>query len=352
MDNEEILLFIGSAEIQVIAAMRMIDANSHGILFITENNKLVGCVTDGDIRRWLIKTGDLNALVRNFMIKEPKYVYQVNVNDAIRICNEYEINIVPILNSQDEIVDIYIHKKHSIKKRNNELHNIPLVIMAGGKGTRLYPYTQILPKPLIPIGEKTITEWIIERFRNYGCDKVDMIVNYKKHFIESYFQDSEVPYNVGFIEEKEFMGTGGGLKLLEGRYVDTFFLSNCDILIDEDYSDIYRLHKEQNNIITMVCAIKNVTIPYGVVKMSKDGTPIGLVEKPEMSFMTNTGLYVIDSRFLDYIPRNTFIHITEIIQKCIESDENVGIYPISEENWMDMGQLEELDRMKRKLSID
>ena len=223
--------------------------------------------------------------------------------------------------------------------------------MAGGKGTRLYPYTQILPKPLIPIGEKTITEHIMSRFKEYGCSHFDMIVNYKKHFIKSYFLDNENTVDVDFIEETEFLGTGGGLRLLEGKYQSTIFMTNCDILIEEDYAKILEYHKKNNNIITMVCAEKNMLIPYGTVEISETGQALALKEKPRLSFITNTGFYVIEPEFLNMIPENTFIHITDIIQNCIDTGKKVGVYKILEEKWLDMGQMEEMERMRQKLNI-
>lgn len=352
MKKEHIQWHIGTKNTTIVEAMKIIDKNSQGLMFILDNTeKLIGCVTDGDIRRWLIKTGDLDATVDKLMIKNPKYVSSKNRNKAKKIMDENYIHVLPVVDDDYRIVDIIVDTHYEIIKNNN-LNNTPLVIMAGGKGTRLYPYTKVLPKPLIPIGEKTITELIIERFRDFGCCNVEMIVNYKKHFIESYFEDDDNPYNIHFIEEKDFCGTGGGLKLLEGRHKGAFFLSNCDVLIEEDYSDILEFHRENNNIVTMVCALKNVTIPYGTVELSDSGKPLNLTEKPEVNFMTNTGLYVLEPRFIDKIPKNTFIHITDVIQQCINDGENVGVYPISEESWMDMGQLEEMEKMKRKLSVD
>lgn len=221
--------------------------------------------------------------------------------------------------------------------------------MAGGKGTRLHPYTQILPKPLIPIGNQTITEHIMERFEQYQCSHFDMIINYKKNFIRSYFQDNEIKRNVDFIEEPEFWGTAGGLKLLEGKYKSTFFVSNCDVLIDADYKDIYNVHKQEKNIITLVCAKKKIVIPYGTVSVNEKNEILEFKEKPEYTFLTNTGLYLVEPEFLKMIPEQTFIHITDVIQKCMNAKKKVGTYIIDEENFMDMGQLRELEQMREKL---
>jgi len=192
----------------------------------------------------------------------------------------------------------------------------------------------------------------MDHFEAYGCRHFDMILNYKKNFIKSFFIDNEKKRDVSFIEEPDFMGTGGGLKLLEGRYQDTFFVTNCDILIEEDYSDIIKYHKEQQNIITIVSAMKKTIIPYGTIELSEEGQVTKLNEKPSFSFLTNTGLYVLEPKFIERIPKDTFIHITDVIQECIDKGEKVGVYPISEHAWMDMGQMDELEKMRERLSVD
>ena len=154
--------------------------------------------------------------------------------------------------------------------------------MAGGKGTRLAPFTNILPKPLIPIGDKTITEHIIDRFQRFGCHQFYVIVNYRKNFIKTYFTEQENSPDLFFIEELKFQGTGGGIKLLEGKIKETFFLTNCDILVDEDYSSILDYHKEKKNWITLVCATKNIEIPYGTVQVSHEGDRLS--RKAKLSF--------------------------------------------------------------------
>lgn len=330
-------------------AMQQIDKNTKGIVYVVKNEKLIGVITDGDVRRFLLNDGDLSERVSIIMNRFPIMLNLKHEKDAYFLMEQHKIRSLPILNEHNEIIKIYFsNDKVELKK---EVLNIPVVIMAGGKGTRLYPYTQILPKPLIPIGDKTITEHIMEHFIEYGCDKFTMIVNYKKHFIKSYFDDNEKNLNVTFEEEKEFLGTGGGLKLLYKKINSTFFMTNCDILIEEDYSKILKYHKENGNIVTMVCAVKKMVIPYGTVEMSEDSKVVGFKEKPEFSFITNTGFYVLEPEFVQMIPENTFIHITDIIQQCIVEGKNVGVYKITEEQWLDMGQLEELEKMKKTLNI-
>ena len=223
--------------------------------------------------------------------------------------------------------------------------------MAGGLGTRLYPYTKILPKPLIPIGEMPIVEHIIHRFADVGCSAFTMIVNYKKSMIKSYFNDLQKDYTVDSVDEDTPLGTGGGLSLLKGKVTQTFFLTNCDILIDADFGDIYQYHKEKGNVITMVCAVKHFTIPYGVVELGGDGDISGITEKPEMNFLTNTGVYVVEPSVIDGLAYNEPIPFTDIIADVRAAGGRVGVYPVSEHSWMDMGQLEELDNMRRRLEM-
>ena len=158
-----------------------------------------------------------------------------------------------------------------------------------------------------------------------------MIVNYQKNFIKSYFMDNENKHDITFVEEPEFWGTAGGLKLIESKYQETVFVTNCDILIDANYADILKFHKEQKNIITMVCAMKKMVVPYGTVELAEDGNVLSLREKPEFDFITNTGLYLIEPEFLARIPENTFVHITDVIQSCIDAGCRVGVFPIDED---------------------
>ncbi len=343
-------MYTVSEDTTVLETMEIIDKNSRGIAFVCDHEQVLrGVVTDGDIRRYILQNGDLKENVINIANKSPYVVSKFDDIDYCAFMQKHSITALPIINKKGEILSIEFLNKKKVYK-NNHLR-VPVVIMAGGKGTRLYPYTEILPKPLIPIGEKTIIEHIMDRFETFGCNCFNVIVNYKKNFIKSYFLDSEIKRNVEFTDENVFLGTGGGLKLLEGKCEETFFLSNCDILIEEDYSEILETHKREKNIITMVCAMKNVTIPYGTVEVSEKGQVTCLKEKPSYSFLTNTGLYVIEPEFLNKIPENTFIHITDIIQKCLDEGEKVGVYPISDHAWMDMGQIEEMEKMKKRLGV-
>jgi dTDP-glucose pyrophosphorylase len=344
----ELSNFIIQETSSILDAAAKIDNNSKQIVFVCNGMKLIAAFTDGDLRRCLLRTTDLTQPVGQFANKKPVFVKKDEQYRAKKILfsNPY-LRGVPIVDVFGDIVSIEFPDSAIRKKLRL---NIPVVIMAGGKGTRLAPYTDVLPKPLIPVGEMTITEHIMNRFIEYGCDNFTMIVNHKKGLIKAYFNETPCRGSLCFVDEENFQGTGGGLKLLEGKFDDTFFMTNCDILIEADYGSILKHHKRSNALITMVCALKKVSVPYGTIEMDENGVPIRLVEKPEYPLLTNTGLYVIEPSFLDIIPVDKFIHITDLIQQLMDEGKPVGIYPISETSWLDMGQFDELKKMTEMLS--
>ncbi len=332
----------------IMDTLKKIDKNAKGIVYVCdEDRQLKGAITDGDIRRFIIHSGKLDAKAVQIMKTDPISVAESDIDSAIRVMRTRQVKSVPILDEDHHVVDVRFQDERSIIVKNKI--NCPVVIMAGGMGTRLQPYTSILPKPLIPIGDKTITEHIIDRFQNAGCKHFDMIVNYKKHFIKSYFRDLDRKPDIDFLEENEFLGTAGGLRLLIGQYKESFFMTNCDILIDADYSEIMDYHRKNGNIATIVCAVKNMKLPYGVIKTRDNGQVDSIQEKPDITSVVNTGFYVLTPDFLDEIPEGKFVHITEVLQTCIDKGHKVGMYPVSEDNWMDMGQMDELQKMTEKL---
>jgi NDP-sugar pyrophosphorylase family protein len=206
-----------------------------------------------------------------------------------------------------------------------------------------------LPKPLIPIGEIPIAELIMNEFHQYGAEHFYLIVNYKKNMIKAYFHETELPYTVEFIDEEKPLGTGGGLSLLKGKIQGTFLLSNCDILIKDDFSKALRVHREQKNLITMIASAKNFKLPYGVVELDDEGKICEMKEKPSLSFLTNTGCYFAESRIIEEMEEDKVIGFPDIIERYRAQQERTGIFPVSENAWYDMGQMEEMKRMEMEL---
>lgn len=337
-------------DISVLQAMRQLDITAKRILFvISDNRKLCGSLTDGDIRRWILSNGNLDAPVENIANREPKYVtYQLREN-AVEMMKRYHISAVPVVNESNEVIDIVLEKNEERGNKSNELEDIPVVIMAGGKGVRLYPYTKILPKPLIPVKDVPIIERIMNEFNSYGCKDFNLIVNHKKNMIKAYFAEVEYDYNVDFFDEDVPLGTGGGLYLLKDKIHSTFILSNCDILIKDDLIGAYNHHKKEKNIVTMICATQHFSIPYGVVEISNEGRIESMREKPSLSFLTNTGCYIVEARVIEELEEKRCLSFPDIIEKYKKQGEKVGVYPISEQAWLDMGQIDELKKMEERL---
>jgi len=321
------------------------------ILFVVQNQKLVGSLSDGDVRRWILKGGSLDEPVSVVMHKRPRTVKAGEEERAKDIIREEEMLAVPVLSENGEIQEIVFWNERDFKKRQHGALTIPVVMMAGGKGERLMPFTSIVPKPLIPIGEKPISELIIDGLREAGCREFYLVLNYKKNMIKAYYNDLIKDYTINFIEEEEELGTGGGLYYLKEKLENTFLLTNCDILLDVDYEDVFRFHKKQNNLITLITSLKRYTVPYGTVSLDNDGQINKMQEKPSVDYLVNTGVYLLEPEVLQRLKNKRFVHMPDVIGEAIADRERVGTYPISEDALMDMGQFENMELMKRKLGV-
>lgn len=343
-------LFI-SEDLSIKEALKKLDETAKKILLVVEDKKLIGVLTDGDVRRWILKSGDLNESVKLIMGKTPKYILEKDLRNVKKILKKYNIESMPVLNSDMEVVDIIFWNDNFEQKIKSDKMDNPIVIMAGGKGSRLDPYTKVLPKPLIPIGDIPIVERIINNFYDYGCKDYYMTINYKKNMIKAYFNEIDREYSIEYIDEEKPLGTAGSLFLLKDKLNDTFFLSNCDILIEGNYSDMLKYHKKHKAKITLITSLKHYEIPYGVVEINEESHVKKMMEKPEYDFLVNTGMYILEPEVLQDIPEDTFYHITDLINEYIDKGEKIGVYPISEGSWLDMGQFKEMEIMIERLGI-
>lgn len=319
------------------------------VVVVNENKQVLGLFSNGDMRKFFLRGGSLSENIIQAMNKSPRLYSSIEEIKKEKL--SIKRILYPIVDSNKVLIDVIDDNVNFVHETQSVLQDVPLVIQAGGKGTRLYPYTKILPKPLIPIGDITITERIINSFTKFGCNKVFMILNYKANMIKAYMSDLEKTYDIDYVTETEFLGTGGGLKLLQGKINSTFFLSNCDILVDADYECIFKTHKKQQNKITFVCSMKDIVIPYGVIKTDDNGIIKEMIEKPSFSFLINTGLYMIEPEVLDDLIDDEFIHLPDLAQRYINKGEKVGVFPISEKSWLDMGQFSEMENMIKKLEL-
>jgi len=336
-------------------AMKRLDAAASKTLFvIDDNNTFVGSITDGDIRRGLLSDLSLDSNVYDACNKNS---YSIKRNfDKEEVINEMEkldIIFAPILSDDNEIINIFaIPESHKeVINRPDIKLDIPVVIMAGGKGTRMAPFTNVLPKPLIPIGKKTILELIIDEFSLYGINDYYFTLNYRGDIIKAYFDSIEKNYDLNYVWEKEFFGTAGCLTLMSDKINSTFIVSNCDIIVKANIADVYKFHKDNKSALTLISSIQHHTIPYGVVEFGSGGKVNAIKEKPVYSFPINTGVYLLEPECLDYIPENEVFHMTDLIERLMSDGKNITTYPINESEYIDIGQWEEYRNAIKKMLI-
>jgi dTDP-glucose pyrophosphorylase len=337
-------------DMSVADAMRVIEDGACKTAFLVEDGVLMGVVTDGDVRRHLIGGGDIKDNVGTIVNFNPRFVYESEAENVQQFMSDTFTTALPVVDENKKIIRIETLRKSQEFSRGID-EDVPVVMMAGGKGTRLKPYTDIIPKPLIPIGNKTITEHIFDKFVAHGCNEFYMVLNYKKSLIEAYFHDIEKYEKLAFVEEPYFMGTAGGMGLLRDVMKKNFFLVNCDILVDYDYYSIWRKHVEMDNIVTIVSARKRISVPYGTIVADDDGRVQSMTEKPQLLYNVNTGMYLCNADIFRYMNKGEKVDMPDLIRRCIDAGENVGQVSIDEQDWYDMGQPKELEMMKRRFNI-
>lgn len=337
-----------STSLSLIESMKMMDKLHTKTLFVFNGDNFKGLLTIGDIQRAIIAGYQLNTAISDILDTHKIYA---SVNDSEQAISEsmerLRAQYMPILDLNGKLVDVALWTdffKGDRSQRKADI-NIPVVIMAGGKGTRLKPLTNVIPKPMIPIGDKTILEEIMNQFEFIGCKKFYISVNFKVDMLKFYLENLEHEYDVSFFQEDKPLGTIGSISLLKGKINTPFFVSNCDIVIDQDYHDVYDYHINNRNDITLVTAVKSFNIPYGVVETAEDGLMTGLKEKPEITYMINSGVYLLNPVCIDEIPESSFFHITDLIERVRARGGRVGCFPVSEKAWRDMGEWSEYLKM-------
>jgi len=331
--------------ISIIAALKQMDEKKHKLLLVLDQGLFYSLLSIGDIQRAIIANIPLDEPVSNILRQEIHVARVSDDKEQIKaFMRERRNDFMPIVDDDKKIVDVIFWEDlfKDKKSKNQRKFHLPVVIMAGGKGERLLPLTNILPKPLIPIGEQTMLEDIMDRFVDCGCHDFYISVNYKADTIKNYMDNRQNPqYRISFFQEEKPLGTAGSLHLLNGKINSTFFISNCDIIIDEDYTEILNYHRQNGNEITVVAAIKNYAIPYGTLETGRSGRLQSIQEKPDITFKINTGMYILEPHLIKEIPENEFFHITSLIEKLIREDRKVGVFPINEGSWTDIGNWEE-----------
>jgi dTDP-glucose pyrophosphorylase len=344
---------IGAGDTLLMALKRM-DAIDRKLLLVFDGDKFTGLLSIGDIQRAIIANRPLDTPVREVLRPNNRVAHPDDGFESIKqMMIQFRTECMPVIGEEGELTDVIFWEDifPGGEKRVQRNLGLPVVIMAGGKGIRMKPFTNILPKPLLPIDEKTVVEHIMDRFLEIGCDKFFMSVNYKAEFIRYYFDTLANPaYSITYLQEEQPLGTAGSLYLLSDKIQSTFFVSNCDILIDQDYGAIADYHREQRNELTIVAALKHMKIPYGTIETAELGQLTALHEKPEITFKINSGLYILEPHLLREIPGNSFLNLTDLIEQIRKRGGRVGVFPVSENSWKDVGEWTAYLRTSKMLS--
>lgn len=322
------------------AIQRMNESALKILIVVDESKRVVGTLSDGDIRRSLLNGLSLNSSIRNSFNSKPKLIDEKHKNLSLEFMLQHDIDRLPVIDKNGHLLTILIHDLQSCF--NSKIQSNLVIIMAGGKGRRLKPITDIIPKPLLPIHGKPIIHQIMDVFKKYGFNKFVFTLNYKKEMIKLYLDSiSEELYDISLIEEEDFLGTAGALALIP-KFDKPIFSSNCDILLDIDYRKALEYHEENNNEITIIGNLQEISVPYGILQQSS-GNLIDIEEKPILHYNVNTGIYILNPSVAERVPKNQRIDMPDVIKNEKVIGSKIGIYP-THEKWFDIGNWADLHK--------
>ncbi|MCX6666569.1 MAG: nucleotidyltransferase family protein [Euryarchaeota archaeon] len=340
--EKDITKFIANKNSSVKEVLKVIDKNKQGVAFIVDSSlKLLGTITDGDVRRFILKGGDVNVNCEKVMNTSYHFVTRENLEDIDQIILDYGIRHIPLLKKGKLLERIFISDVTNDS-------DVIAVIMAGGEGKRLKEVTGGTPKPLIKIKDKTIIEECLLNLKKYHIKQVYLSLNYKADFIKNYFKnESKLGMDLKYITEQKKLGTAGALSLLpKDLQFDTVLVINADILTSTNIESLIRYHKEHHLLMSIAAKEYTVDIPFGVFDVN-NGYLTGLQEKPLQKFLCNAGIYVLDKEVLKYIQKNINFDMTDLIKKLIQKSLPIGVFPLFE-YWIDIGNLNDYSRAKKE----
>lgn len=339
-DLEDLIV---DSKLTVLDVLKVIDRTGLGLALVCERDrKLIGVLTDGDVRRHFIAGGGLDQAVgklcnRGFikLVQGPEATRQ----EAIRLMQGRRITCVPVVDGNDRLVDLHTLRASLMGSRCDSW----AVIMVGGKGERLGELTSAIPKPMLPIGDRPILEWIVQLLVSHGIRRIFMSVNYLGTMIEDHFGDgTRLQCRIEYLHEREPLGTGGALSLLPEKPTSPLVVMNGDLLTAVNLSRFMAFHRAGDFALTMALRKHVVKVPFGVAEL--DGSRVKrLVEKPSLDYQINAGIYAIDPRIVARVPKGRMYPITELIDDCIAKGDSVGAYRM-QEDWNDIGLPEEYAR--------
>ena len=333
-------IIIESATVKdALIAINNITHDGESLVVVNSDQQMVGSLTDGDIRRGLIAGAELTDPVSKIMHRDFKFIKEEEYDVAhLKSFRDRRIMFIPILDGQKRVVDVVNLQKYK------SMLPIDAVLMAGGKGERLRPFTEKTPKPLLEVGDKCIIDHNVDRLVSYGVQHINVTVNYLGEQIEEHFATPRNGVQVHTFREPKFLGTIGSIKFVNTFYNDNVLVMNSDLFTNIDYEDFF-LHFQMHDAEMSVAAVPyNISIELGILDL--DGRNIkGLIEKPKYNYYANAGIYLIKKRSLAEIPKDTFFHATHLVEKLIAQGKKVIRYPLNG-TWIDIGTPQEYQKAK------
>ncbi|MFJ7889402.1 nucleotidyltransferase family protein [Lysinibacillus xylanilyticus] len=329
----------------LLDTMKIIDDSSlQFAVVVDEEQHLLGTVTDGDIRRGILRGEGLDVTITSIMNPDPISARRgQKYHKYKQLMKSKMLKQLPIVDDNNRIINILFADNIETSLNKNKV-----VLMLGGLGTRLRPLTNDTPKPMLRVGNKPILETIIEGFKQYGYTDFIFSVNYKKEVIQDYFQNGEAfDVTIEYIEEDKKMGTAGALSLLKNRPTKPFFVMNGDLLTQINFDQLMQFHMEHKSVATMCVREYEYQIPYGVIET--DGTDLVTIrEKPIHRSFVNAGIYVLNPDVLDQIPQDKFYDMPSLFEKLIEKNSKTSVFPIRE-YWLDIGQMDDFNKANNEI---
>jgi dTDP-glucose pyrophosphorylase len=335
------------------ALKKMNIAGTKCLVVVDKNDIFLGTLTDGDLRRLILRSKNLNLKISKSYNEKSIFYFEksMNLKKIKKKMLQKKIDLVPILDQERKLksyITLDTDIPYPFKISNKKIKN-PVIIMAGGKGTRLDPFTRVLPKPLIPIGDQTMIEKIINGFSTQGFKKFFITLNYKSQIIENYLDDAIKKLKINYVKEKKFLGTAGSLSLFKSKFKDNIIITNCDTIIEINYKEILDYHKKNKYDLTVVASTKEIEVPYGTCVTDSLGELKKLKEKPKYNLLVNVGFYILKPEILELVKNNTYLSMTNFINYLQSKNYKIGVYPCHENFWKDIGQWEEYEKSLKNL---
>lgn len=321
----------------IINAMKKMNLTGHVCLIVVDQlKKFKGTITDGDIRRHLLKKNNLEIKInRIYNKKSVVYKKKQKLDDKIKkFLKRNKHLIVPVIDNKNIPIN-YISSQEDIGNIKKEFKNNKILIMAGGIGSRMKPFTDILPKPLVPFKGKPMILNIMDNFKKYNFNNFTITISKKEKILDIFLDQFKNNYIFDYFKETQPLGTAGSLKKINLK--NDFFLTNCDSYLNINLQNLLRFHQNSKSIITIVASIKSINLSFGECVMDSSGKLKKILEKPEKNFLTNTGMYILKPEVKNYLPKKIKFGMDEVISSVLKSKKKISVFPIPSNDWKDTG---------------